>query len=72
MTTLSIPINEELSKFIREQVKSGRSASKSHLVRSALLLFKEDTEIRELMQAHAEIKSGKILRGDLDKLASKI
>lgn len=72
MTTLSVPINEELSKFIREQIKSGKSANKSHLVRSALLLLKEDIEIKELMESHAEVKKGHLLHGDLDELASKI
>ncbi len=70
MTTISIPITSELNEFIDEQVRLGKAASKAELIRRAIIKFKDDAFIHTLLEAKHEIKSGKALKGDLDKLAA--
>lgn len=69
MTTISIPITNELNEFIGEQVELGKAASKADLIRRAIIKFKDDEFIASILRAKQEIKEGKALVGDLDKLA---
>jgi len=69
MTTITVPLNTELNDFINEQVQLGKVANKAELVRSAILKYKEDALITELLKAKQEAKEGKLFTGDLDKLA---
>lgn len=69
MTTISIPITAELNDFIDEQVRLGKADSKAGLIRRAIMKFKEDAFVYTILEAKHEIKSGKALKGDLDKLA---
>jgi len=69
MTTISIPITNELNEFIDEQVELGKVASKAELIRRAIIKFKDDEFITSILKAKQEIKEGKALVGDLDKLA---
>ncbi len=69
MTTITIPLDSELNGFINEQVKLGRVSSKADLVRQAIIRFKEEKFIEEILLAKREAKEGKIFKGDLDKLA---
>ncbi len=69
MTTISIPLNNELNNYIDEQVRHGNASSKAELIRRAIIKFKEDEFINSILKAKQEIKDGKALRGDLDELA---
>ncbi len=69
MTTISIPITNELNDFINEQVSLGKAGSKAELIRRAIVQYKEDEFIKSILAAKQEIKNGKGLVGDLDKLA---
>lgn len=69
MTTITVPITTELNNFINSQVKLGEASSKADLVRRAIQNMKEDVFIRHLMEAKAEAKAGKLLKGDLDLLS---
>ena len=69
MTTISIPITNELNEFIGEQVELGKASSKADLIRRAIIKFKDDEFITSVLMAKQEIKEGKALVGDLDKLA---
>jgi Arc/MetJ-type ribon-helix-helix transcriptional regulator len=69
MTTISIPITNELNSFIDEQVRLGNASSKAELIRRAIIKFKEDQFISSVLQAKQEIREGKALSGDLDRLA---
>ena len=69
MTTISIPLNNELNDFIDEQVRLGNVSSKAELIRRAIIKFKEDEFISSILKAKQEIKDGKALKGDLDELA---
>ncbi len=69
MTTITIPITAELNNFINNQVKLGEASSKADLVRRAIQNMKEDVFIRQILEAKAEAKAGKLLKGDLDQLS---
>lgn len=69
MTTISIPISNELNDFINQQVKLGRASSKAELVRLAIKKFKENEFILNILEAEQEVRDGKVLTGDLDELA---
>lgn len=69
MTTISIPLNNNLNNYIDTQVRLGNASSKAELIRRAIIKFKEDEFINSILKAKQEIKEGKALKGDLDKLA---
>lgn len=71
MTTITVPLNTELNEFINEQVKLGKVPNKAELVRAAILKYKEDALIMELLKAKQEAKEGKLFTGDLDVLAKR-
>jgi Arc/MetJ-type ribon-helix-helix transcriptional regulator len=70
MTTISIPLNNELNEYIDTQVRLGNASSKAELIRRAIIKFKEDEFVNSILKAKQEIKDGKALKGDLDELAS--
>lgn len=71
MTTITVPLNPELNEFINEQVKLGKVPNKAELVRAAIIRYKEDALITELLKAKQEAKEGKLFTGDLDVLAKR-
>ncbi len=72
MSTLSVPLPPHLEEFISDQVKRGLASNKADVVRKALKLLREEEAIRVVLESEREISEGKILRGDLRKLAKKI
>ncbi len=71
MTTITVPLSTELNEFINEQVKLGKMPNKAELVRAAIIRYKEDALITELLKAKQEAKEGKLFTGDLDALAKR-
>ena len=71
MSTISVPLNAELTSWIEQMIKQGYAENKAALVRKALRLLAEEEAIAAVMQAERELKAGKILRGNLDELAKK-
>ena len=69
MTTISIPLNNELNDYIDEQVRLGNASSKAELIRRAIIKFKEDEFVNSILKAKQEIRNGKALKGDLDEIA---
>ncbi|OGZ06742.1 MAG: hypothetical protein A3C93_02555 [Candidatus Lloydbacteria bacterium RIFCSPHIGHO2_02_FULL_54_17] len=68
MTTITVPITKELESFIREELKSGTSESKAHLVRYALGRLQEERALSRLQEAEADIKAERVYKGDLKRL----
>ena len=68
MTTITVPITKELEHFISEELASGASESKAHLVRLALGRLREERALARLQEAEADIKAGRVYKGDLKKL----
>jgi len=65
MSTLSIPLNNELEEFMEDQVESGRSESKAAVVRKALRLLAEQEAVLSVLKAEQE----PTISGGLDDLA---
>ncbi|MEI7741144.1 MAG: hypothetical protein WCJ29_01415 [bacterium] len=72
MSTISVPIPHTLEIFIDEMIRRGVAPNKAEVVRQALVRFAEDQAVADVMRAEQEIKDGKMLRGDLKKLAKSM
>jgi Arc/MetJ-type ribon-helix-helix transcriptional regulator len=68
MSTLSIPIAEDLLRQIEELIKRGLFKNKAEVVRKALEKYLEDFTVQEVLDAAKEPH----LSGNLDELAKKI
>ena len=68
MTTLSVPLSEELLRGVNHLVKQGVASNKAEIVRQAIKYFLEKKAIDDVLQAEREPD----LEGDLDELAKKI
>lgn len=71
MSILTLSIDSDLENFIDAQVKNKKIENKSAFVRNAIRFFREEIEIKEILQASQEVKDGKILKGDLKTLAKR-
>lgn len=71
MATLTIPINAELEQFINDELKSGKSETKAHVVRYALMRLREERALERLREAEEDIREGRVYSGSLKKLAKK-
>ncbi len=71
MSTLSVPLPAFLEEYIQNEVKSGNYSNKAEVVRNALIRMKEEQAINDILEAQQEVRSGKVLRGDLRELAKK-
>ena len=69
MSTISVPLNAELTNWLEQMVKQGYADNKASLVRKAIKRLAEEEAIAVVLRAEQELRDGKILRGDLDKLA---
>jgi Arc/MetJ-type ribon-helix-helix transcriptional regulator len=67
MSTLSIPLPNEMAKAIDDLVKKGVASNKADLVRRALKQYIEDQVVQGILKAAGEPR----LKGDLDELAKK-
>ncbi len=72
MSTLSVPLNAELTNWVETMVKQGYADNKAALVRKALKKLAEDEAVAAVLQAEQEWLEGKVLRGDLDTLVKKL
>ncbi len=60
MTTLSIPINSELEKFIQDQIDEGKAANKADVVRKALQHYSEEQAFMDVLKAEADVEAGRV------------
>ncbi len=68
MTTLSIPLNQELVAFVESQVKSGKAENKAAVVRKALRLLAEEEAVQAILKAARE----PTLKGNFRELIKKV
>ncbi len=71
MTTITVPINKELARFIEEELSLGGGESKAHLVRHALERLREDRAFLRIEEARRDIGDGRVYKGDLKKILKK-
>jgi Arc/MetJ-type ribon-helix-helix transcriptional regulator len=67
MSTLSVPLNDDLLRRLKELVDSGAASSKADAMRKALELYLEKQAIDAVLEAEREPN----LDGDLRELANK-
>ncbi len=72
MTTLSIPISKDIEKFIKEYIKSGEAENKAQVVRKALRNLAKEAAYLRVLQAEADVKAGRVYKGDLKTLLKKV
>jgi len=68
MTTLSVPLPDDLLKKIQSLIDLGVADNKASLVRKAIDKYVEDQVIESILKAKKEPR----LMGDLDDLAQKL
>jgi Arc/MetJ-type ribon-helix-helix transcriptional regulator len=67
MTTVSVPLTDDLLKAIQHLIDQGIAANKADAIRKALKKYIEDKEVEEILQASKEPS----LDGDLNELMKK-
>mgnify|MGYP001577907880 FL=1 len=72
MSTLSVPLTQQLEETINGFVRSGYAANKADVVRKALKLLAQEEAVMAVLEAERELDAGKGLRGDLDVLAKRL
>ena len=68
MSTLSVPLNEELEKIVNSFVQSGFAPNKAEVVRKALKRLAEEEAVRAVLESENE----PTLSGDIRELLKKI
>lgn len=68
MSTLSVPLPDEVLKKIQALIDMGVADNKAALVRKAIDKYIEDQVIESILKADKEPR----LKGDLDELARKL
>ncbi|MBI5152546.1 ribbon-helix-helix protein, CopG family [Candidatus Peregrinibacteria bacterium] len=68
MSTLSVPLPEDMMRSLNMLVKRGVAANKADAVRHALRMYLEDQAVKTVIEASKEPS----LKGDLDTLAKKL
>ena len=72
MSTISVPLTQNLEEFIDDAIKRGIAPNKAEVVRQALVRYAEDQAVEAVLRSEQEIKEGKVFEGDLDALAAKL
>ena len=71
MTTLSIPMPEDLIKFIDTFIASGEAENRAQAIRKAVRKMREQVEVNEIFEASRQIKQGLSFSGDLQDILEK-
>ena len=72
MTTLSVPLSKDLEEIVNSLVKKGYAPNKAEVMRKALIFLAEEEAVQDVLRAEKELTEGKILRGDLRKIAARM
>lgn len=72
MSTISVPLPNTLVTFIDDMIRRGVASNKADVVRQALVRFAEDQAVEAVLRAEQELRDGKVLRGDLRKIAKRL
>ena len=71
MTTISVPIPENLVDFINQMIATGEAETKAEVIRQALRKYAEDEAFASVLKSRQEIKEGKVLEGNLVDLVKQ-
>ena len=68
MTTVSVPLPEELIRQIEQLIADGIASNKADAIRKAVKKYLEDQAVERVLRARQEPS----LEGDLDELAAQL
>lgn len=71
MSTISVPLTPKLENEMSALIKKGYGRNKADVMRRALEFLVEEEAVQDVLKAEKELSEGKLLRGDLRKLAKK-
>ena len=71
MTTISVPIPENLVDFINQMIAGGVAETKAEVIRQALRKYAEEEAFASVLKSRQEIKEGKVLEGNLVDLVKQ-
>ena len=71
MTTISVPIPENLVDFINQMIATGEAETKAEVIRQALRKYAEEEAFASVLKSRQEIKEGKVLEGNLVDLVKQ-
>lgn len=71
MTTISVPIPENLVDFINQMIVTGGAETKAEVIRQALRRYAEDEAFSAVLKSRQEIKEGKVLDGNFTDLVKE-
>jgi len=72
MSVLSVPLSGPLEAIVNEMVRRGVAPNKAEVVRQALVRYAEDQAVEEVLRSEQELSEGKVLKGDLKKMAKRL
>lgn len=72
MTTLSVPLPNNVENALKSLVNSGYASNKAEAARKAILMAEEEASIATVLESQQCIKDGKILRGNPRELLKKL
>ena len=72
MTTISVPIPASMEESINNLIKSGYGSNKADVIRRSLSKTIEDEAFQAILRSEQDVKEGKVYKGDLKELLSKI
>lgn len=68
MTTISVPLPEDMLRAIEDLITRGIASNKADAIRRAVQKYIEDQEVEAILRASKEPR----LKGDLDELARRL
>ena len=71
MSTVSVPLPEDLEKFVTETAEA-HGSNKAAVIRRAIKRMAEEEAVQAVLRAEQELAAGHGLQGDLDELAKRI
>ena len=71
MSTISVPLTPKLEEAMNSLIEKGYGRNKADVMRKALELLTEEEAVQDVLRAEKELGEGKLLKGDLRKLAKK-
>ncbi len=68
MATVSVPLSDDMIRWIQDLIDRGIASNKADAIRKALAKYIEDQAVEAVLRASKEPR----LTGDLDELAEKL
>ena len=71
MTTISVPMPDDMLSFIDSIISSGDVENRAQAIRKAVRKMQEQMEINDILQASQDVNKGIFYSGDLKEIIKK-